>query len=318
MDEKRKIVFLSRFQDQVQRGVESAVNELSKRLDKYFEVAILSGKDSDSLMKIFKGNYDVVIPTNGRIQALKVSVVRFFKRYKLLIVGHSGVGRDDLWNLMVCRPDIFVVLTDYQKNWAEKFSLGTAVIKIPNGVDLEKFNKVGSKVNVNLQRPVILSVGSLDWYKHHERTIKAVSLMLKGSLLIIGSGPEQRRLINLGNKLLGDKRFKLISSTYEKISDYYRSADVFTLPSWDRESFGIVYLEALASNLPVVAPDDSTRREIIGNAGVLTNVKDPQRFALALEYALNKNWGELPRKQAEKFSWDKVCKGYVEVIRNLV
>ncbi len=315
---EKKIVFLSRYQDKVNRGVESAVHELSKRLKSYLDVSIFSGTESDSIKKILDGKFDVVIPTNGRFQALKVSMGKFFAKYKIIIVGHAGIGKDDLWNLIVCRPDVFVALTDYQKNWALKHNVRSKITKIPNGIDLEKFKEEGKKANLGLEKPIILSVGSLYSYKHHERTIKAVSHMMKGSLLIVGMGPEKKTLNDLGNKLLGEKRFKIISVPYKEIPEYYRSADVFTLPSWDRESFGIVYLEALSTNIPVVAPDDNVRKEIVGDGGILTNVEDPQRFALALEHALNTDWGNKPRKQAEKFSWDIISKQYVDLINTLL
>ena len=81
---------------------------------------------------------------------------------------------------------------------------------------------------------------------------------------------------------------------------------MFTLPSWIRESFGIVYVEAMACGLAVVAPDDLPRREIIGKAGILTDVFDEEKYAKALEDALNRDWGQIPVKQAEKFSWDLI------------
>lgn len=316
MDSK-KIVFLSRYQNRVERGVESAVYELSKRLGKSFDVTILSGQDADSLGKILKGKYNIIIPTNGRLQAFKASLGRIFGRYKIVIIGHAGVGRDDLWNLTICLPNVFIALTEYQKRWAEKYNITSKIMKIPNGIDLEKFREYGSKVDLRLEKPIILSVGSLHWYKHHERTIRAVSHLMKGSLLIIGTGPQEEKLRNYGNKLLGAKRFKITSVPYREMPKYYRCADVFTLSSWDRESFGIVYLEAMASNLPVVAPDDSVRREIISNAGVFTNVEDSQRFALSLEYAINTNWESKPREQAKKYSWENITIKYVDLLKQL-
>ena len=95
--------------------------------------------------------------------------------------------------------------------------------------------------------------------------------------------------------------------------EVYRGADVFTLPSWEREAFGLVYLEAMASNLPVVAPDDESRREIIKDAGILVGVTDVDLYAKALKEAAEKNFGDKPRRQAEKFSWDKISKEYIEV-----
>ncbi len=196
-------------------------------------------------------------------------------------------------------------------NWAKKWAWGSKVVKISNGVDLERFNFDGPKIDIDLPRPIILSVGALTWYKHHERVIRAVK---EGSLLIVGEGPEKENLEKLGKKLLGE-RFKITQYKYEDMPKVYRSVDLFTLPSWDREAFGIVYLEAMASGLGVVAPDDDSRREIIGNGGLLTNEKN---YAETFQKALDIEWRDKARKQAEKFSWDKIAIQYENVMIDML
>lgn len=314
----KKIVFLCEFYGSVHRGVETYVSELSKRLSKNYHVEIISGKPSNSFKKIINGNFDIVIPTNGRLQALFASLGRFKRGYKTIISGQSGIGRDDVWNIFFTFPDIYVALTDYELNWAKKWAWKTRLVKIPNGVDLKKFSQKGKKIKFDVLRPVILSVGALTWYKHHELAIKAVAKLKSGSLIIVGKGAREDELDKLGNSLLGNGRFKIIKSTYADIPKIYRSADVFTLPSWNREAFGIVYLEAMASGLPVVAPDDPPRKEIIGDGGILVDVTDESRYANALFDAINKKWENLPRKQSEKFSWDNIADQYNKLIKSLI
>ncbi len=308
MAKKLKIAFLSRFQGVVSRGVETYVEELSKRLAKNCDVKILKGSISEK--------YDVVIPTNGRLQSLRASFGRLFGGYKVIISGQAGVGKDDIWNIAVTVPDVYVALTDFEAEWAKKWAWRTKIIKIPNGVDLEKFTPIGEKINLGLLKPIILSVGALTWYKHHERTIQAME-EINGSLLIIGEGPEKEKLQHLGVEILGTARFKILQAEYESLPKIYRSADLFVLPSWDRESFGIVYVEAMASGLPVVAPDDPPRREIIGDAGIFTKTDDPKVYARSINEALQKDWNNLSRKQAEKFSWDKVASKYNKLFEEM-
>jgi len=99
---------------------------------------------------------------------------------------------------------------------------------------------------------------------------------------------------------------------------YYRAANIFTLPSWSYEAFGIVYLEAMASGIPVVATDDELRREIVGDAGILVDPTDLDSYANALKKALSIDWGNKPRIQAEKFDWDKIAKKYEKLFENLI
>ncbi len=311
-----KIVFLSRLQNTAQRGAENFVEELAKRLSKNNRVEVFSGRSSDSLQNVLKGKFDIVIPINGRLQSLKVSLARAIGGYKLLISGHSGIGKDDIWNIAVAKPDVFVALTDQMKAWAKTWAWGSKVVKIPNGIDLNKFSPVGEKVDIGLPKPVILSVGALTWYKHHERVINAVGKMKEGSLLIVGQGPKKDDLEKLGKDLLGN-RFQIKSFDYKNMPKIYRSCDLFTLPSWDREAFGIVYLEALASGLGVVAPDDPPRREIVGKAGLFTDAYNPVDYAQNIKRALNIDWSKKARVQAEQFSWGKVAGEYEKVMLSL-
>src|SRR3989344_422158 len=90
----------------------------------------------------------------------------------------------------------------------------------------------------------------------------------------------------------------------------YWSVDLFTLPSWDRGAFCLVYLEALASGSGVVAPDDSSRREIVGEGGLFVNVDNLLEYSEGINDALKINWMKKARTQAEKFSWDKIANQY--------
>lgn len=312
-----RITILSRYQNNAERGAENFVTELCDRLIKSHEVTILSGTQSDSLRSILSTNPDIVIPVNGRMQSFKASLGRLIKGYKLLISGHSGMGRDDLWNIIIVKPDVFVALTSVMARWAKKFAWGSKVVQIPDGVDLKKFTPAGNKLDIKLPKPIILSVGALAWYKHHERVIDAVSRLSEGSLLVAGGGDEKENLENYGKQKLGD-RFKIIKARSDQMPEVYRAADVFTLPSWEREAFGMVYIEAMACNIPVVAPDDSSRREIIGNAGIFINTTDADAYAKSITKTLEIQWGQKPIEQAEKFSWEKIAKEYEKVFIDIL
>jgi len=80
------------------------------------------------------------------------------------------------------------------------------------------------------------------------------------------------------------------------------------------EAFGIVFIEAMATNLPVVTIRDEQRQEIVGDAGILVrNPKNPEKLRKAIDKALKKKWGNEPRKQAEKFGWDEIVRKYEEL-----
>ena len=103
----------------------------------------------------------------------------------------------------------------------------------------------------------------------------------------------------------------------DEMPSLYRSADIFTLPSESSEAFGNVLVEAMASGLPVVVTRDPIRAEIVGDAGILVDPSDLDSYTNALSSALESGWNEKPRKQAEKFDWDKITLEY-ELVFNQI
>lgn len=49
---------------------------------------------------------------------------------------------------------------------------------------------------------------------------------------------------------------------------------------------------------------------IVGKAGVLVDTADLRAYSRALRMVVEENFGDKPRKQAEKFSWKKIAEKY--------
>lgn len=338
-----KIAFLNIYQNKVERGSETFVKELSKRLSKDNQVDIIdtkvsldwSKKDASLnfarrifvdywsrkifeftfklIPKIWKEKYDIVFPLNGGWQPAIVRIVTWLYGGKMVISGQSGIGWDDRNNLW-CFPNVFVALSSKELSWAKKVMPIAKSLYIPNGVDLKRFYPRGNKLMTKLKKPLVLCVGALTEQKRIDLVIKTVAKLSGVNLLVVGSGKLESELCKLGEELLGE-RFELISASYKEMPQVYRCADLFTLVSESSEAFGNVFVEAMASNLPVVARDDNQRREIIGNAGLFVNPENTDDYAKALQKALDVHWGEKPRRQAEKFSWDKIAEEYENLLK---
>ena len=107
------------------------------------------------------------------------------------------------------------------------------------------------------------------------------------------------------------------SYPHSSLPGIYRAAQLFCLTSWINESFPVVYLEALASNLPVIATDDPIRRETIGPAGLFVDPHDISKFSQTITQALNTNWGDLPRQQSLRFDYATVIQHYVSLFKSI-
>ena len=121
-----------------------------------------------------------------------------------------------------------------------------------NILDLPKKRKIDVPFN-----NYVLAVGRLTYQKNFEFLIKNYSeisnLTLNKKLIIIGSGENKKKLLNLVKKLKADKLIKIIDYMPD-IDCYFKNADCFILTSrW--EDPGFVLLEAAINNTPVLSND---------------------------------------------------------------
>jgi glycosyltransferase involved in cell wall biosynthesis len=243
----------------------------------------------------------LLFPQNGVWGAIVCRIVRFLKGTPFIYLSAGGKNPP----IVRQKPDLYIALNPPTRDWIKSYRPGIKVVLIPYGVDLEKFSPKIPPRKIDLEKPIYLCVAAAIPAKRIELAIKAAASLKQGSLLIVGDGPLKRELAELGGQLLGERRFLITQFPYEEMPGVYTACDVFTLPSFE-EPFGIVYLEALASGLPVVAPNDRSRGYIVGGAGVLCPVENLKEYSWALVKAVRSDFGDKPRKQAEKFSWEKI------------
>lgn len=268
-----------------------------------------------SAPKIFEERYEIVVPVNGSWMPVVMRIVTWLYGGRMIISGQSGVGLDDVINLFSF-PDTFVALSSHAKEWAKSRNPFVKIEYIPNGTDVKRFDPAGEKIGTKLKHPIVVCVGALVPGKRIDLVIQAVAKLKEVSLLVVGDGDWRNELDKLGRVLLGN-RFELKKVAYEQIPEIYRAADLFTLVSAPYHSFEIVIVEAMATGLGVVVNDDPIRREIVGDAGLFVDPTNAEDYAAALKKALDVKWGDKPRKQAEKFSWDKIAKQYEKLFNQL-
>ena len=136
---------------------------------------------------------------------------------------------------------------------------------------------------------VVLHVGRLSSEKRVDHLLRAMALLPRDTgLLVVGDGPERRRLQVLTKKLgIADRVVftGFIQNADLLQSGIYESADVFATAS-AMESQGMVLVEAMAYGLPIVAVDGGAAPEVVGKAGVLVDPVDTEAFADALRSML--------------------------------
>jgi glycosyltransferase involved in cell wall biosynthesis len=294
-----------------------------------------------ALPHLWRGGFDVVVMEGGLVGAWLCRLLRRRRGMPFVDIAH---GMDPKWEGAFARqrPDRVVAFTAAAAEMVRRQAPGAAIVVIPHGIDLERWRRPAREAPSGalppaglppsphaeplpgqpggppgLPHPQVLCVGAVDALKRMHLAVEAVArLPSGGSLTVLGEGPDAAALDSLAAERLGAGRYLRRVVPREEMPAWYGAADCFTLPS-RTESFGLVYLEALACGVPVVAPDDAVRREVIGDAGLLCDVTDAAAYSGALAAALARDWGDLPRRRAERFPIAATVTAYAELLTSL-
>jgi glycosyltransferase involved in cell wall biosynthesis len=211
---------------------------------------------------------------------------------------------------------------------------------IPMGINPDFFTK-SSDVKVlrnkfEIEGESILFVGRLIDWKGIDDLISAVPKILKKypktKLLLVGAGPLKEKLIKLSKRLdITNNTLFMGEVNQEELPKYYSLADVFVLPSsvnnrGETEGLGVVLLEAMACEVPVVGSNVGGIPDIIRNeeTGLLSNQKDPDDLAQKITRLLSDD--DLRKRVVknglkfvkENFSWEVIANSFIRIYQDCI
>jgi len=187
------------------------------------------------------------------------------------------------------------------------------------GIDFKRWQEVlRSAADLPKQGPEILCVakqykrkGIADLLRAFARVYERMSNV---HLTVAGDGPLYRQNRNLAGQLGMGKNVTFTGDITDRarLAAYYKRADVFCLPSY-HETFGLVYLEAMASALPVVAYRAAAVPEVVDDdCGILVPPGNISALAKALTNLLTnehkvKKMSAAGRQKAMQMNWQKTA-----------
>jgi len=212
-----------------------------------------------------------------------------------------------------------------------------AMVKIAPGIDVDHFLPTdASALRKSLglaEKKVIVSVGRLVHRKGQDRLIEAMPEILKtvsnAHLLLVGEGPHRDHLQKLIQKHRLEGSVTLIGRIdYKDLPLYICVGDVFAMPSRSRlmglevEGLGIVYLEASACGLPVLAGNSGGAPDAVvqNETGLVvdgTNNKEIADAAIALltKVDLSKKMGAAGRQWiVENWRWEIWSRSFEDLL----
>ena len=175
------------------------------------------------------------------------------------------------------------------------------MVKIAPGIDVDHFcpqDSTALRKELGLEnKRVIVSVGRLVHRKGQDHLIQAMPEILKSvpdaHILMVGQGPYLSHLKKLVARNKLDDHVSFIGRIqYNQLPQYICAGDIFAMPSRSRffglevEGLGIVYLEASACGLPVIAGSSGGAPDAVVN-GVTGFVVDGENDQEIASVAIN-------------------------------
>lgn len=177
--------------------------------------------------------------------------------------------------------DVVTFVSHYtRRRFSSAFGPLAGLEHLPSGVDTELFRPDdGARAEIRRRhglgdRPTVVCVSRLVPRKGQDMLVRALPELrhrVPGTaLLLVGGGPSRSRLTALARELgVADHVVLTGSVPAQELPAYYVAGDVFAMPARTRgkgldvEGLGIVYLEASASGLPVVAGNSGGAPETV-------------------------------------------------------
>jgi glycosyltransferase involved in cell wall biosynthesis len=220
----------------------------------------------------------------------------------------------------VARSDRLIAVSECTKrDLCERLGADPARVDVVHhGVDREVFCPDGPVAR--RQRPYILSVGALQPRKNFLMLIRAYRQLGRPvDLLIAGQRGWMWEQIE---REAGDGVVLLGHVSDAELPALYRGAAVVAMPSL-YEGFGLPLLEAMACGAVVAASNASSFPEVAGDAAVLLDPREPDRWAETMRELLGneERRRQLRQKAIERaglFSWERTAEQTREVYRKAV
>jgi 1,2-diacylglycerol 3-alpha-glucosyltransferase len=221
------------------------------------------------------------------------------------------------------RVDVVIVPSSEIKRILEECGVKRPIYVIPTGIDTKTFKPLKSKRN----EKTILWVGRLGKEKSLDILLQAFKVLSEKysglKLMIVGDGPDRKRLEELAKKLGINTEFTGYVPN-EKLPEIYSSAYVFVSPSVT-ETQGLTVLEAMACACPVVVANALGFKDYVkhGYNGFFAKPFDAKDFAekiakLIENKKLREKLAKNARKTAEEFSTENQMKKVMSVYEKLL
>lgn len=278
-------------------------NIFDKRMEKLYKEVVKK-----------EGKVDIIHAQSSLWGGISASYIAKKYNIPLVITEHSSINRGKY------------VRESYYKRIVDSYKSADAIIAVGNGLKNEikeltnrrDIKVIGNLVDLSLfdirdikdnkDEFIFFSLAFLEGEKGFDTLIKSFSRKFKSKkvrLIIGGDGSQREWLENIVKSENIESQVTFTGAlSREEVSKYMNKCDAFVLAS-RYETFGVVYIEALASGKPVIGTFNGGAEDIINeNVGILTEIDNVDKLSAAMEY-IEKNYEKYNKERLRKYCTDK-------------
>ena len=271
-----------------------------------------------------------VIHLHGSIAPTLPYLALKYSKAKNFITFHSA--HEESYGYVLWEPvleqyfrklDGLIAVSTVARDSVSKYFPGTYRI-IPNGIDTTRFQP-SLKPIAALEEftPKILFVGRFEPRKGLKYLLQSFPKILQeypsAKLVIVGQGFLERYYRRYVEEHIKGSVLFVGHVSPEDLPRYYASCDIYCSPATGAESFGIVLLEAMATETPIVCSDIPGYRTLMeeGKEGLFFKARDPDSLAERIIHLLKDRkamdrMGKSGRTKALVYDWKKVTRQVVD------
>lgn len=231
-----------------------------------------------ALRHLMAGGYDVIHCLEQEVCNVVFDNRHLFAKTPKIVFSNGGA----IPAAALPRCDFVQEHTDYNARRSDR----KRAFMIPHGVDLNRFQP-GRPTDFRARHGIpdgaflMLSVGTICfWHKRMDHVIRELAPLTDVYLAIVGQhAPDTPAIMALGRELMGP-RVVFDTLAHDQLPQAYAAADAFVLGSLF-ETFGIVYIEAMAMQLPVLCTNHENQRSIV-REGIFLDMARPGHLRRAI------------------------------------
>jgi glycosyltransferase involved in cell wall biosynthesis len=266
------------------------------------------------LILTYGRNYDIIhTGPRKRDYLARLTTLRGTKQIHTLHAAPNEQKAVKRERALATHADHVTAVSEFVKHWAvDTLNINKPITVIPNGIDFDLYKP--------MERPseqTFVFVGRFIERKHPEQVLRLAKEQPDATFKMRGSGPLENRIVSTAQSF---PNVELIPElTNKELAELYADATAILCP-YEREGFGMVVIESMASGTPVIGLNNGNLPSLIdeGHNGLLCDSLDLDEWVAALEHIQTERESFEARESVKPYSWNSIARQYSNLYDGMI